>query len=119
MMTLSTDPPYQYNSSLSTKEPGVKFEPDKLMEGRKAMAVAEKYFPEMVKRLRIRDVMMMDGDGGGEDDNNNNDTAPNSEAMVIIGDMEVVAPMSFVKMTSERGSYGNDSEDDDGLWDDE
>jgi len=120
-MTLSTDLPHRYyDSVLSGEEPGAKFEPRRLMDGRKARGVAEKYFPEMVKRLRIRDVMMMDEDGGGgeDDDDDDNDAATNSEAMVIIGDMEVVAPTSFVKTRSGVGSCGNDSEDD-GLWDDE
>ena len=89
------------------------------MEGKKALEVADKYFPSMVKRLRIHNVTNNDFDGeeeivgaGGED----------NAAMVLIGDMEVVAPMSFVRMGNNvRFASRNDDDDDsdeDGLWND-
>lgn len=108
MMALSTEHPYSY--SLPRDEPGMNFEPRRLMEGERAMEVAAKYFPSMTKRLRIRNVMTNDNDEEEESEMND------SEAMVIIGDMEVVAPSSFVKL---RNSYGDDSSDDDGLWNDD
>lgn len=104
MMMLSTDP---YAPSLSSEEPGVKFEPQKMMEGDGAMEVAEKYFPSMVKRLRIHNVT------------NDESETNHSDVMVLIGDMEVVAPVSFVKMRNVRAYHGGDSSDDDGLWNDE
>jgi len=111
MMTLSTDP-YNASSSLSNDEPGANFEPQTLLEGHRAMEVASKYFPSMVKRLRIHHVT----------NNNEGEEDASKEAMVLIGDMEVVAPASFVNMrTNHRpGSFGNgDSSDDDGLWNDD
>ena len=79
MMNLTTDP---YSSTtISNTEPGVKFETLKLMEGTKAMDIASKYFPSMVKRLEIHDVtnesygikvgMGAGGSGGGNNSNVN------------------------------------------------
>eukprot|EP00584_Thalassiosira_punctigera_P009217 CAMPEP_0172534334 /NCGR_PEP_ID=MMETSP1067-20121228/6732_1 /TAXON_ID=265564 ORGANISM="Thalassiosira punctigera, Strain Tpunct2005C2" /NCGR_SAMPLE_ID=MMETSP1067 /ASSEMBLY_ACC=CAM_ASM_000444 /LENGTH=323 /DNA_ID=CAMNT_0013319111 /DNA_START=69 /DNA_END=1037 /DNA_ORIENTATION=- len=106
MMALSTDPYCSPYSPLSNEGPGVKFEPQKLMEGERAMEVAEKYFPSMAKRLRIHDVT----NGGGESE------ATSLEAMVIIGDLEVVAPASFVNVRRVIASHLDGSSDVDGLW---
>ena len=108
-MNLSSDP---YTSpsaaSLRVDEPGVKFEPQKLMEGQRAMDVATKYFPSMVKRLQIHNVTNDSFEEGLNED----------DAMVLIGDMELVAPASFVRVgVSFGGLHGDDSDDDD-LWND-
>ena len=50
-----------------------------------------------------------DDDGGGNVDDN--------DAMVIVGDLELVAPASFVGM-GLAGVVGGECDDDDGLWDD-
>eukprot|EP00985_Skeletonema_marinoi_P012660 scaffold6157_cov137-Skeletonema_marinoi.AAC.1 len=112
MMRLSTDP-YSLSSaaaSLPMDENGVKFEPKTLMEGDKAMYVASKYFPSLVKRLQIHNLMNEEG----------TDTATSSsscdDVMVIVGDMSIVAPKSFVSPQSI--SMTGDS-DEDGLWNDE
>lgn len=115
MMRLSTDP-YSLSSSaapLPMNENGVKFEPKTLMEGDKALVVASKYFPSMVKRLQIHNLM---NDEGVE-------TASSSvsccdDIMVIIGDMSIVAPKSFVRPQSSSLTGTGDS-DEDGLWNDE
>ena len=114
MMMLSTDP-YTSTTSISTDEPGVKFDTHKLMEGEKAIEVATKYFPSMVKRLQIHNVT-----------NDNDDELTDKmmdDAMILIGDMEVVAPVSFVNCNRRVGfarrlGNGDDSSDDDGLWND-
>ncbi|KAL7542152.1 hypothetical protein ACHAXR_011552 [Thalassiosira sp. AJA248-18] len=118
MMMLSSDP-YSPSSLSNATEPGVKFEPQKLMEGRKAMEVATKYFPSMVKRLRIHKVTndeSLDYDGKDSGSSLEDD----DDVMVLIGDMEVVAPVSFVRMRNSAVAFsgGGDSSDD-GLWDDE
>jgi len=137
MMMLSSDPssdPYYYNSPTATTnslsnskvvEPGVKFEPEKLMEGERAMEVARKYFPSMLKRLHIHNVTNNDVESDN-DGANNNAMISKSEAMVLIGNMEVVAPASFVRMGRMAGGaasysnrYGDDEDsEDDGLWND-
>ena len=109
MMNLSSDP---YTSpsaaSLRVDEPGVKFEPQKLMEGQRAMDIATKYFPSMVKRLQIHNVTNDSFEGG----------CLNEDAMVLIGDMELVAPASFVRVgRGFVGLHGSNSDDDD-LWND-
>jgi len=98
-------------ASLPMDENGVKFEPKTLMEGDKAMDVASKYFPSLVKRLQIHN--LMNGEG--------TDTATSSssscdDVMVIVGDMSIVAPKSFV--CPQSISMAGDS-DEDGLWNDE
>ena len=108
MMRLSTDP-YSLSSSaapLPMNENGVKFEPKTLMEGDKAMVVASKYFPSMVKRLQIHNLMNDEG------------VQSTSDIMVIIGDMSIVAPKSFVRPQSSSLAETGDS-DEDGLWNDE
>lgn len=105
MMRLSTDP-YSLSSSaassLSMDENGVKFEPETLMEGDKAMGVASKYFPSLVKRLQIHKLTNEEG-------------TEEEEAMVIVGDMSIVAPKSFLF----PGFHFGTASDDDGLWNDE
>ena len=144
MMTLSSDP-YSANNlynnsgvSMSMNEPGVKFDPQTLMEGKKAMAVAEKYFPSMVKRLRIHNALVNTNNDFDDGEDNSEEIGTglagvwgeDNDAMVLIGDMEVVAPMSFVRMGNNNdkvrfasASGRNDSDDDDdsdedGLWND-
>ena len=114
MMNLTTDP---YSSSttttISNTEPGIKFETQKLMEGTKAMDIASKYFPSMVKRLEIHNVT-----------NASSFEEKSSDAMVLIGDMEVVVPVSFAKLGNNTNNVGfarrlgEESSDDDGLWND-
>jgi len=115
MMMLSTDPYTSSSTSISTDEPGVKFDTQKLMEGKKAIEVATKYFPSMVKRLKIHNVT-----------NDNDDESTDKmmdDAMILIGDMEVVAPVGFIN-SNRRVGFANrlgsrdDSSDDDGLWND-
>jgi hypothetical protein len=112
MMRLSTDP-YSLSSSatsLRMDENGVKFEPKTLMEGEKAMEIASKYFPSLVKRLQIHKLMNEEGTG----------TTPTSsssslcdDAMVVIGDMSIVAPKSFVRPQSvSMAGAGGDSDED-------
>ena len=75
------------------------------MEGDRAMEVAKKYFPAMVKRLHIDSVT--------------NESDKMSDAMLIIGDLTFVAPVSFVKMRNAGASRGGGySSEDDGLWND-
>ena len=115
MMMLSTDPYTSSTTSISIDEPGVKFDTQKLMEGEKAIEVATKYFPSMVKRLQIHNVT-----------NDNDDESTDKmmdDAMILIGDMEVVAPVGFVNCNRARVGFANrfsrdDSSDDDGLWND-
>ncbi|KAL9186454.1 hypothetical protein ACHAXT_005692 [Thalassiosira profunda] len=106
MMSLSTDP---YSPILSAEEPGVKFEPQKLMEGERAMEMAKKYFPSICKRMRISDAMNSDS---------MNDLDEKEDAMVVVGNMEVVAPASFARTRRVGFAFGNGASDDDGLWDD-
>jgi hypothetical protein len=99
----------------------VKFEPRRLVEGDGAAAIASRYFPAMAKRLRIRNVLSGDGDSSTSSSSSSSvfggKRSPEDEAygapMVIIGDMEVVAPVSFVRM---RRGVSRANDDDDGLW---
>lgn len=114
MMRLSTDP-YSLSSSaasLPMDENGVKFEPKTLMEGDKAMAIASKYFPSMVKRLQIHNLMNDEGEESASSSTFCDDI------LVIIGDMSIVAPKSFVRPQSIAFAGTGDS-DEDGLWNDE
>ncbi len=65
--------------------PWVNFEPWKLIQGKFAISLASKYFPQLVRRLQVRDIME-DGTAGRSLD----------DAMVLIGNMQVSAPASFV-----------------------
>mmetsp|Transcript_10427 Transcript_10427/g.15795 ORF Transcript_10427/g.15795 Transcript_10427/m.15795 type:complete len:379 (-) Transcript_10427:209-1345(-) len=118
MMRLSTDP-YSLSSlaaaSLPMDENGVKFEPKTLMEGDKAMAIASKYFPSMVKRLQIHKLMNEEEEEGEE---STFSSVSCDDIMVIIGDMSIVAPKSFVRPQSGAVAGTGDS-DEDGLWNDE
>ena len=116
----------------------VKFVPRRLLEGDGAAAIASRYFPAMAKRLRIRDVILGDGDDDGVLRSSASSSSSSSSSssvvggkrirsaaedegggapMVIIGDMEVVAPLSFVRMRPGGLAGGDDrDDDDDGLW---
>ena len=98
MMRLATD---SMMSSLREDQTGCKFEPATLMGGKKAMDVATKYFPSLVRQLT---------DG--------NDDIDLSDALVVIGDMEVVAPASFVSKGKRNSPIASNASDDDGLWND-
>ena len=114
MMRLSTDP-YSLSSSagsLPMNENGVKFEPKKLMEGDKAIMVASKYFPSMVKRLQIHNLMNEE-----EGTESTSSSVSCDDIMVIIGDMSIVAPKSFVR--PQNSSMAGTGSDEDGLWNDE
>ena len=91
MMALSTDPYAVYGLG---EEIGVKFDPSTLIEGRKALEAGSKYFPALSKQIE-------DGE----------------EALVVVGKMEMIVPLDFVRKGGGTLQRGND-EDDDGLWDD-
>lgn len=97
---------------LSTDESGIKFEPTTLMGGDKAMKMASKYFPSLLKRLKIHNVT---NECGGS---NSDDFA---ETIAVVGDMEIVAPASFIGMkdVSSSGASQMANSDSDGLWDEE
>ena len=103
MMRLSTSP---YSSSLSADEIGLNFEPNTLMEGDKAMNVATKYFPSLVKRLHIDNLMNENGEESS--------SSSASDDMIIVGDMTVVAPKSFVRPLNVSLA----DQEEDGLWND-
>lgn len=113
MMRLSTDP-YALSSSAAASLPmdenGVKFEPKTLMEGEKAMTIASKYFPSLVKRLQIHNLMNDEGE-------ESTSSSSCDDILVIIGDMSIVAPKSFVRPQSVSLAGTGDS-DEDGLWND-
>ncbi len=112
---------------------GVRFEPSRLVEGNETMAIASRYFPAMAERLRILcDVMVGDGDVvlrsssstaspsllGNKRSRDAEEDAGENTPMVIIGDMEVVAPVSFVRMRRAESLCDVDDDDDgDDLWD--
>ena len=73
--------------------PFVNFEPCKLVEGKPAIELAAKYFPLLVRRLQVRDIIE---DGIGSD-------RSLEDAMVLIGKMQASAPASFVAATSAVG----------------
>lgn len=97
MMALATEDyslPLPTSSMLNKKislnhdtVPCVNFEPFKLLEGNPAIELASKYFPQLVRRLQVRDIIE-DGDGIG--------ARSLDHAMVLIGDMQVSGPASFV-----------------------
>ncbi|KAL7489635.1 hypothetical protein ACHAW6_015323 [Cyclotella cf. meneghiniana] len=78
---------------------GVDFDPTMIVEGTKAVEMAEKYFPSLVGRMREED-----NDEFGE------------EALVVVGDMEMVVPKSFAERRERDGVEGDLLGDDDGLW---
>jgi len=105
MMALTTeDYSLPLSSSMSRKNnnngsadhdqvPFVNFEPCKLVEGKPAIELAAKYFPLLVRRLQVRDIIE---DGIGSD-------RSLEDAMVLIGKMQASAPASFVAATSAVG----------------
>jgi hypothetical protein len=109
-------------------EDDVKFEPRKLVEGDAAMSIASRYFPEMTKRLRIHNALSCDNKSlmpssslssvGGKRSRNVAEEEEYEEEngnvpMVIIGDMQVIAPASFVRMK------GAGLDDHDNKWDED
>lgn len=88
-------------------EDDVKFEPRKLVEGDAAMSIATRYFPEMTKRMRIHNVLFCDNEsllsssssaGGKWSRSMDEEEDKGNVPMVIIGDMQVIAPASFIRM---------------------
>ena len=110
-------------------EDDVKFEPRKLMEGDAAMSIATRYFPEMTKRLRIHNVLSCDNESllssssslssssaGGKRSRSVDEEEEEEESnvpMVIIGDMQVIAPTLFVRMKGVALDDQNDKWDED------
>ena len=110
-------------------EDDVKFEPRKLMEGDAAMSIATRYFPEMTKRLRVHNVLSYDNESllsssssssslsaGGKRSRSVDEEEEEEESnvpMVIIGDMQVIAPTSFVRMKGVALDDQNDKWDED------
>ena len=115
-------------------EDDVKFDPRKLMEGDAAMSIATRYFPEMTKRLRILNVLSCDNESllssssslssslsaGGkrsrsvdEEEEEEEEEEESNVPMVIIGDMQVIAPTSFVRMKGVALDDQNDKWDED------
>ena len=109
MMRLTSDP-YSGMTSLPMDENGLAFDPKTLLEGDKAMQFASKYFPSLVKRLQIHNLMNEEGTAG------TTSSSAHNEVMVIIGDMSIVAPKSFIR--PQRVTMTGVHSDDDGLWDD-
>ena len=112
-------------------EDDVKFEPRKLVEGDAAMSIATRNFPEMTKRLRIHNVLSCDNESllsssssslsssaGGKrsrsvDEEEEEEEEEGNVPMVIIGDMQVIAPTSFVRMKGVALDDHNDKWDED------
>ena len=111
-------------------EDDVKFEPRKLVEGDAAMSIATRNFPEMTKRLRIHNVLSCDNESllsssssslsssaGGKRsrsvDEEEEEEEEGNVPMVIIGDMQVIAPTSFVRMKGVALDDHNDKWDED------
>ena len=127
MMTLNASS----NAGDCDDEDDVKFEPRKLVEGVAAMSIASRYFPEMTKRLRIHNALSCDNKSlmpssslssvGGkrsrnvaeEEEKNEYEEEYGNVPMVIIGDMQVIAPASFVRMK------GVGLDDHDNKWDED
>ncbi len=94
---------------LSTDDTGVKFEPTSLMGGTRARDIGLKYFPSLLKLL----LQHVTNKSGCED--KDDDTL--SEAIAVIGDMEIDAPASFVAIKDITSNIDLMSDEDD-LWDD-
>ena len=111
-------------------EDDVKFDPRKLMEGDAAMSITTRYFPEMTKRLRILNVLSCDNESllssssslssslsaGGKRSRSVDEEEEEEESnvpMVIIGDMQVIAPTLFVRMKGVALDDQNDKWDED------
>jgi len=128
MMTLNAS----LHAGDSDGEDDVKFEPHKLVEGDAAMSIATRYFPEMTNRLRIHNVLSCDNESllssssswsslssaGGKrsrsvDEEEEEEEEEGNVPMVIIGDMQVIAPTSFVRMKGVALDDHNDKWDED------
>ncbi len=107
MMRLTTDP-YSGLATLPMDENGMAFDPKTLLEGDKAIQFASKYFPSLVKRLQIQNLMNEEGTGAS--------SSTTDDAMVIIGDMTIVASQSFVH--PQHVTMTGVDTDEDGLWND-
>ena len=83
----------EVNRNDDSAHPFVNFEPSKLVEGKLALELASKYFPQMVRRLQVLDIME-DGNGGRS----------LHDIMVLIGQMQVSAPAAFVASPPRRGN---------------
>mmetsp|Transcript_2401 Transcript_2401/g.5195 ORF Transcript_2401/g.5195 Transcript_2401/m.5195 type:complete len:328 (-) Transcript_2401:77-1060(-) len=94
---------------LSTDDAGVKFEPTSMFGGSRARDIGEKYFPSLLKLL-LQNVSNNCGCEDIEDDTL-------SEAIAVIGDMEIEVPASSFAI-KDTNSNVDLSSDDDGLWDD-
>ena len=90
MMRLSSD------YALRESETGVRFDPCTLIDGLKALEIGRKYFPNLMNELI------------------SSQEETEIEALIVIGKMEVVLPMEFVR----KGSETNSHDDNDGLWSD-
>lgn len=108
MMRLTTDP-YSGLATLPMDENGMAFDPKTLLEGDKAIQFASKYFPSLVKRLQIQNLMNEEGTGASS-------STSCDDAMVIIGDMTIVASQSFVH--PQHVTMAGVDTDEDGLWND-
>ena len=99
MMALATEeyslPPSTKNDNAKEYAPFLNFEPYKLVEGESAIGLASKYFPMLVRRLQVRDIMDERDDGSRSLD----------DVMVIIGEMQVSVPASFVVASTEESDY--------------
>lgn len=84
----------EVNRNDDSAHPFVNFEPSKLVEGKLALELASKYFPQMVRRLQVLDIME-DGNGGRS----------LHDIMVLVGQMQVSAPAAFV---ASPPGWGND-----------
>jgi hypothetical protein len=107
MMRLTTDP-YSGLATLPMDENGMVFDPKTLLEGDKAIQFASKYFPSLVKRLQIQNLMNEEGTGAS--------SSTTDDAMVIIGDMTIIASQSFVH--PQHVTMTGADADEDGLWND-
>ena len=97
------------------------------------MSIATRYFPEMTKRLRIHNVLSCDNESllssssswsslsstGGkrsrsvDEEEEEEEEEEGNVPMVIIGDMQVIAPTSFVRMKGVALDDHNDKWDED------
>ena len=130
MMALNASSSSSYDAVDDIDDEGVRFLPSRLVEGNEAMSIASRYFPDMAERLRkMRDNVVGGGDdvlrsssstssssplGSKRSRDAENDMSENAP-MVIIGDMEVIAPVSFVRMG--RAGSSCDEDDYDVSWD--
>lgn len=91
MMRLSSD------YALRDSETGVRFDPCTLIDGLRALEIGRKYFPKLANELI------------------SNQEETETEALIVIGKMEVVLPVEFVRKGTETKTHEDDN---DGLWSD-